>query len=105
MRYIKVLSMFMILVVALLLISTIRTYAGFTGAAIVQCDGDLEVIKAVFSDGDTDADCNTTGGSADCAPGDPCDDCLEECIQLGYSTEIPQTGSGKITYLLTSCCD
>ena len=102
MRYIKVLSMFVILAVALLLISTIRTYAGaVTGSdvALIQCDGDLLVVKAAISN--TDGDCNDTGGGADCALGDPCDDCLEECIESGYSDDIEQSGSGKITFVLT----
>ena len=100
MRYIRVLSMFVILAVALLLISTIRTYAGASApaAAIIVCDGDLEVIKTAISE--TDSDCNTGSGDF-CEPGDPCDDCLEACIEVGYSADISQSGSGKITYLLT----
>ena len=101
MRYIKVLSMFVILAVALLLISTIRTYAGAvtsSDVALIQCDGDLLVVKAAISE--TDSDCNTGSGDF-CEPGDPCDDCLEECIQSGYSDDIEQSGSGKITFVLT----
>ena len=101
MRYIKVLSMFVILVVALLLISTIRTYAGFgPAAAIVQCDGDLEVIKTAISE--TDSDCDTGSGD-DCEPGvgNSCAACLEACIEVDYSGDISQSGTGKITYLLT----
>ena len=62
MRYIKVLSMFVILAVALLLISTVGTYAGIDPDAvgIVQCDGDLFIVKVDLSD--TEADCNTGGG-------------------------------------------
>jgi len=98
MRYIRVLSMFVILAVALLLISTIRTYAGISApaAAIIVCDGNLVVVKTAISD--TDGDCNT---GLDCQPGDLCEDCLEACIEVGYSADISQSGSGKITYLLT----
>jgi len=98
MRHIKVLSMFVILVVVLLLISSIRTYAGNNpAAAIIQCDGDLLIVKSAITD--TDYDC-CTGNGCDCQVGDRCADCLEECIDLGYSSEVSQTGSGKVTYLL-----
>jgi len=98
MRYIKVLSMFMILVVALLLISTIRTYAGLSTPAVglIQCDGDLFIVKSELSS--TDGACNTGGG--DCAPGDPCEECLEACIGAGFQSDIEDTGQGKITFVL-----
>ena len=103
MRYIKVLSMFVIFAVALLLISTIRTYAGAVTAsdvALIQCDGDLLVVKAAISE--TDSDCDTGSGD-DCEPGvgNSCAACLEACIEVDYSGDISQSGTGKITYLLT----
>jgi len=101
MRYIKVLSLFVILAVALLLISTIRTYAtGISGpaAAIIVCDGDLVVIKAAITD--TSYGCDTGSGD-DCATGAPCEDCLEACLDAGYF-EMEHSGIGKITYTLTS---
>ena len=101
MRYIKLLSMFVILAVALLLISTIRTYAGFGGdaAAIIVCDGNLLVVKTDITD--TGDDC-CTGSYCDCQVGDRCDECLEACIDLGYSSDFEFSGPGKITYTLTA---
>src|SRR3972149_4936703 len=101
MRYIKVLSMFVIFAVALLLISTIRTYADAVTAsdvALIQCDGNLLVVKAAISD--TSYGCDTGSGD-DCATGAPCEDCLEACLDAGYF-EMEHSGIGKITYTLTN---
>jgi len=99
MRYIKVLSMFVILVVALLFISTIRTYAGISvaAAAIIVCDGNLVVIKTAISD--SAGDCSS---ALDCQVGDPCDECLAACIAGGYFPDFEFSGSGKITYTFTA---
>ena len=100
MRYIKVLSMFVILAVALLLISTIRTYAGNVGATMIfDCDGDLFIVKSDRAGFDIGG-CDT---NEDCEPGDACADCIAECLSQGFESEdIPATGaSGKSRYILT----
>ncbi len=70
MRYIKVLSMFVILAVALLLISTIKTYAG-AAALIFDCDGVQVISKSTDSSGVGACDKDT-----DCAVGELCADCI-----------------------------
>ena len=100
MRHIKVLSMFVILVVVLLLISSIRTYAGNNpAAAIIQCDGNLLIVKSALSS--TDPQC-CTGSYCDCQVGDRCEECLEECIEVGFSADIEQSGPGKVTFILVA---
>ena len=103
MRYIKLFSMFVILVVALLLISTIGTYAGgglsTPAVGIIQCDGNLLIVKSTLSS--TDPDC-CTGYDCDCQVGDRCEECLEECIEVGFSADIEQSGPGKVTFILVA---
>ena len=97
MRYIKVLSMFVILAVALLLMSTIRTYAGVTPTMIFDCDGDLFIVKSDLAGGDFGG-CDTDEA---CGPGDACADCIEACLDAGFDNEaITATGAGKSRYVL-----
>ena len=102
MRYIKVLSMFVILTVALLLISTIRTYAGSEGL-IFDCDGDQLISKS------TD-----TGGVGNCAidenceVGDSCANCIDICLDSGScipDDELTVTGGGGKTRVFILCPD
>ncbi len=103
MRYIKVLSMFVILVVALLLISTIRTYAGNPGVLIIDCDGNQVISKSTESE-NTPYDCDISG---DCGVGDSCVDCIATCLAIDCipDDEPATTGAGGKTRVFIVCPD
>lgn len=102
MTKIKILSLFVIFVLSLFFVSTMKTYAGVARpTAIIVCDGNLEVIKAdiLLPNGE----CDTGSGDA-CEPkvGNSCAECFGECRDVGFSEVTHMTGAGgKIILLLT----
>ncbi len=88
--------MLVILAVALLLISTIRTYAGTGVVMILDCDGDLLVGKSSVFGGDF-LGCDT---DESCMVGLPCAECIKECVEAGLQIEGATGASGKSRYVL-----
>jgi len=97
MTKIKILSMFLIFVLSLFFISTIKTYAGAgTNIGIIVCNAKLKVLKADII--------NESGGCAtdvNCEIGDRCVECLADCADAGFRTIVRQSSSGgNIVYTL-----
>ena len=86
MRMIKILSLLVVFAMSLLMISTIKTYAGSTsGVMIFECDIKL-IITASDLTGSEDGTCKTSSGG-DCEVGDLCADCISACLNAGYANE------------------
>jgi len=99
MRKIKILGLFVIFVVALSLISTIKADAT-DDVAIIQCNQAQEVVIADITFASEACDNRSGNLLSLCKPRDLCANCLASCLTAGYNYK-GQSGSRQITYTLT----